>query len=383
MGFMPALPHPLTLEDQLLARNRGRLRRELWGQSLFVALAYAALALLGLLLWLRVDPVQLGRISTMVERHQVALAVLALLAGVAATHARLVADARRHFASSHAALPIWRDTQAARDRRLRTRLVLRAALGFALVPLLLALRNPAAAWAMAGALRWSLAAAFLAIVFAPGANVRAVLAQDTARRARPASLPRWLGWMQRPALPHLPQWWWQRSASLWLRGRAAASLAIGLLLAPTDAAAILVPISVLMLMALLNALDVAHRLGSEVESALAQRPPSPRVLSLALRPLHAMLSLAAATRLALLLQSLQAPAVLAVLVAAAVLLLSAIDLRLALLLRREPHRLTLVRTQVLLVLAATAGAMPLLLPLLAPALLIACEQRLRAESAHA
>ncbi len=383
MGSMPALPHPLTLEDQMLARNRGRLRRELWGQSLFVAVAYAALAMLGSLLWLRVDPAQLGRVSTMIERHQVALAVLALLAGVAATHARLVADARRHLASSHAALPIWRDMQAGRDRRLRARLMFGAWLGFAVAILLLALHDRGVAWRCAGALRWSLAAAFLAIVFAPGANVRAVLALDTARRARPASLPRWLARMQRPLLPHLPQWWWQRSASLWLRGRAAASLAIGLLLAPTDAAAILVPISVLMLMALLNALDVAHRLGSEVESALAQRPPSARVLLLALRPLHAALSLATAAFLALLLQLLQAPTALAMLVAAALLLLSAIDLRLALLLRREPHRLTLVRTQVLLVLAATAGAMPLLLPLLALALLIACERRLRAESAHA
>lgn len=383
MGFMPALPHPLTLEDQMLARNRSRVRRELWGQSLFVAAAHAALALLGLLLWLRVDPAQLQRATTMVTQHQVGMALLALLAGLAATHARLVADARRHLASSHAALPIWREMQSVRDRRLRARLILGTALGLALAIGLLALHDLGVAWSAAGALRWSLAAAFLAIVFAPGANAGTVLAHATARSARMASLPRWLGWMQRPALPHLPQWWWQRSASLWLRGRAATSLALGLLLAPTEATAILVPVTVLMLMALLNALDVAHRLGGEVESALAQRPPSPRLLSRALSPLHAALSLAIAAFLALLLQLLQAPALLAALVAAAVLLLSAIDLRLGLLLRREPRRLPLVRTQVLLVLAAVAAAMPPLLLPLAIVLLVACERRLRAESAHA
>lgn len=367
----------------MLARNRWRVRRELWEQSLFVAAAYAALALLGLLLWLRVDPAPLQRAAAMVAQHQVGVALLALLAGLAATRARLVADARRHLASSHAALPIWREMQAARDRRLRARLILGTALGLALAIGLLALHDPGVAWSAAGALRWSLAAAFLAIVFAPGANAGTVLAHASARSARMASLPRWLGWMQRPALPHLPQWWWQRSASLWLRGRAATSLALGLLLAPTEATAILVPVTVLMLMALLNALDVAHRLGGEVESALAQRPPAPRLLSRALSPLHAALSLATAMFLALLLQLLQAPALLAALVGAAVLLLSAIDLRLGLLLRREPRRLPLVRTQVLLVLAAVAAAMPLLLLPLAIVLLVACERRLRAESAHA
>jgi hypothetical protein len=380
---MPALPHPLTLEDQLLARNRGRARRELWGQSLFVAAAYASLALLGLLLWLRVDPAQLDAASTMIERHRVALTVLALVAGLALTHARLVADTRRHLASAHAALPIWRDMQAVRDRRLRTRLVQRAALGFALVPLLAAMRNPAAAWAMADALRWSLAAAFLAIVFAPGANARTVLALYAQRRARPASLPRWLAWMQHPLLPHLPQWWWQRSASLWLRGRAATTLAFGLLLAPTDAIAILLPFVLLMLMAVLNALDVAHRLAAEIESALAARPPTPKVLLRALWPLHATLSLAAAVLPALILFLLQAPGLLCAGVAIAILWWSALDLRLAVLLRRDARRIRIARTQVLLVLAALAGALPMLLPVTALALLVALERRLLAESAHA
>ena len=383
MGDMPALPRPLTLEDQMLPRNRGRLRRELWGQSLFVAGRMRRSRCSACCCRCAWTPRGCSPVAALVERRQVTLAVLAMVTGVAATHARLVADARRHLASSHAALPIWRDMQAARDRRIRSRLILSAALGFALALLLLALHDHAVAWATGDALRWSLAATFLAIVFAPGANARALLAHTAARSARMASLPRWLGWMQRPALPHLPQWWWQRSASLWLRGRAATSLALGLLLAPADAAAILVPISVLMLMALLNALDVAHRLGAEVETALAQRPPTPRLLSQALRPLHAALALAIAAFLALLLQLLQAPLLLVALVASGVLLLSAIDLRLALLLRRQVRRLTLVRTQVLLVFAAVASAMPLLLPVLMITLLVGCERRLRAESAHA
>ena len=100
MGDMPALPHPLTLEDQMLARNRGRLRRELWGQSLFVAGAYAAFAMLGLLLWLRVDAARLLWVAALVERHQVTLAVLAMVTGVAAT--------QRASSQTHAAISLHR-----------------------------------------------------------------------------------------------------------------------------------------------------------------------------------------------------------------------------------------------------------------------------------
>lgn len=380
---MPALPHPLTLEDQLLARNRGRARRELWAQSLFIVALYAALGGFALLSWLGVDTTRVLAVVAAVERHQGALALLALVAAVLATRARLRADARRHLASAHAALPIWRDLQLGRDRRLRTQLVLRLVLGFALAVTLIAVHDGSAAWAAADALRWSLVAAFLAIVLAPAADARRLVSEGAQPRARAATVPRWLSALARPALPHLPQWWWQRSASLWLRGRAATAVGIGLLLAPAEAAAIVLPIVLLMLMALLNALDVAHRLAADIESALAARPPMPKLLLQALWPLHATLTLVAAAFLALILLVLQASWPLCVLVAIAVMLLSALDLRLAVLLRRDARRIRIARTQVLLVLAALASALPMLLPLAALALLVALERRLRAESTHA
>jgi hypothetical protein len=154
-------------------------------------------------------------------------------------------------------------------------------------------------------------------------------------------------------------------------------------LAPTDAIAILLPFVLLMLMAVLNALDVAHRLAAEIESALAARPPTPKVLLRALWPLHATLSLAAAVLPALILFLLQAPGLLCAGVAIAILWWSALDLRLAVLLRRDARRIRIARTQVLLVLAALAGALPMLLPVTALALLVALERRLLAESAHA
>jgi hypothetical protein len=70
-------------------------------------------------------------------------------------------------------------------------------------------------------------------------------------------------------------------------------------------------------------------------------------------------------------------------VAIAILWWSALDLRLAVLLRRDARRIRIARTQVLLVLAALAGALPMLLPVTALALLVALERRLLAESAHA
>lgn len=380
---MSALPHPLTLEDRLLARNRGRARRELWAQSLFVAFLYAALGGFALLLWLGVDGARVQVMVLAAERHQVALSLVALVAAVLTTRARLRTDARRHLASAHAALPIWRDVQAGRDRRLRAQLVLRLALGFVLAVALVAVHDGAAAWAVADALRWSLVAAFLAIVLVPAADPRRLVSAGVQPRARAATVPRWLGGLARPALPHLPQWWWQRSASLWLRGRAATTLAVGLLLAPSDAAAILLPIVLLMLMAVLNALDVAHRLAAEVESALAARPPTPKVLLQALWPLHTTLSLAAAVLPALILLLLRAPGSLCAGVAIGVLLLSALDLRLAVLVRRDVRRLPIARTQVLLVLAALASALPMLLPAAALALLWTLARRLHAESMHA
>jgi hypothetical protein len=319
----------------------------------------------------------------MIERHPSALALAALIATAALMHRRLRTDARRHLASAHAALPVWREVQAARDRRLRLRLLLQWLAGYLLLPILLALHDPAAAWLAAAALRWSLAAAFLAVVFVPAPDPRRLDAAGAQPGARAAQLPRWLEALARPALPHLPQWWWQRSASLWLRGRAASALAVGLLLAPTDAIAILLPITLLMLMALVNALDVAHRLGADVEFVLAQRPPRLAALRAALRPLQATLALALACFLAILLALLQAPWTLALAVMLASLLLAALDARLALLLRRDIARLAIARGQVLLVLAALASSLPMLAPVAALALLAALERRLRAEAAHA
>ena len=63
MGTMPALTHPLTLEDRALSRNRWRQRRAAWGQSLFLGVVHAMLATLAVMLWLQLDPATLDALN--------------------------------------------------------------------------------------------------------------------------------------------------------------------------------------------------------------------------------------------------------------------------------------------------------------------------------
>ncbi|HRG17382.1 MAG TPA: hypothetical protein PLB00_15395, partial [Pseudomonadota bacterium] len=108
---MPALSHPLTLEDRSLAANRRRAWREAWAQSLFVGGSYAVFAMLAMAAWLRLDPDLLAPAADWIVAHATALALGALVAAAWTMRRRLGADARRHAQSSHAALPVWRDAQ--------------------------------------------------------------------------------------------------------------------------------------------------------------------------------------------------------------------------------------------------------------------------------
>lgn len=351
---MPALPHPLTLEERLLAENRWRARRAAIGESMFLGAGHAALLLLAVWAWLWLDAGVFAAMAAWVELQATSATLAVLVATAWAMRQRLARDARRHARSSQAALPIWRETQRRRDTRVRTRFALALTLGAAAAWALIALHDAQAATRIAAALRFALLAAWLAIVFVPAPP----LGPDRldAVSARLARVPRWIDRLAARDLPHLPQWWWQRAASTWMRGRAATALGAGLLLAPSEAVAIVVPLALLVLMALINALDVAHRLGGDAARLLAERPPGARRLWRSLWPLHlTLVAMLVALVLGVLhLVGVGAAALLAV--GAAIVLVAQIDFLLALVLRRRPQRLPIVRLQAGLVAIAVAGA---------------------------
>ncbi len=381
MGSMPALSHPLTLEDRSLAANRRRAWREAWAQSLFVGGSYAVFAMLAMAAWLRLDPDLLAPAADWIVAHATALALGALVAAAWTMRRRLGADARRHAQSSHAALPVWRDAQRQRDTRLRWQFAAGLVAAGGVLVGLFALHDASAALGVAGALRWSLLAAVLAIVFVP--PPRSAIAATTAASPRLAAAPRWIAALATHDLPHLPQWWWQRAGSSWMRGRAASALATGLLLAPSEAAAIVVPITLLLLALLINALDAAHRLAGDVARLLAARPAAPRRLWRNLWPLHALLTAALVLAVASLLHLLGAGLGFAMLVVVALMLAASVDLLLAVVLRDAPQRLGIARTQCLILAAALASAFaPLVLPG-AILLLAALARRVARDDAHA
>ena len=381
MGSMPALSHPLTLEDRSLAANRRRAWREAWAQSLFVGGSYAVFAMLAMAAWLRLDPDLLAPAADWIVAHATALALGALVAATWTIRRRLGADARRHAQSSHAALPVWRDAQRQRDTRLRWQFAAGLVAAGGVLVGLLALHDASAALGVAGALRWSLLAAVLAIVFVP--PPRSAIAATTAASPRLAAAPRWIAALATHDWPHLPQWWWQRAGSSWMRGRAASALATGLLLAPSEAAAIVVPITLLLLTLLINALDAAHRLAGDVARLLAARPAAPRRLWRNLWPLHALLTAALVLAVASLLHLLGAGLGFAMLVVVALMLAASVDLLLAVVLRDAPQRLGIARTQCLILAAALASAFaPLVLPG-AILLLAALARRVARDDAHA
>jgi hypothetical protein len=357
---MPALPHPLTLEERLLAENRWRARRAAIGESAFLGAGYAALSLLALWAWWRLDARAFAAMAAWVEVQATSLTLAALVVTAWAIRQRLAMDARRHAHSSQAALPIWRETQRRRDTRVRSRFALALTLGAVAAWALIALHDAQGATRIAAALRFALLAAWLAVVFVPAP--RPGPDRLHAASARLARVPRWIEWLAARDLPHLSQWWWQRAASAWMRGRAATALGAGLLLAPSEAAAVVVPLTLLALMALVNALDAAHRLAGEVLRLLAERPPGARRLWRNLWPLQLVLAAMAALLVLGVLHLLGAGVAVLLATAAAILLIAQIDFLLALVLRRRPERLPIVRLQTGLIAIAVAGAFaPLLL----------------------
>lgn len=378
---MPALPHPLTLEDRALAAHRWQARREARGQSLFLVAAYAVLAWLTLAAWLRHDAGWIASTLAWIHGHAVALAVAALVVSGWTMRRLMAADARRHARSSHAALPIWREMQRQRDTRLRWRFALQLSGALVCLAALVALQDVVAAWTMLDGLRWSWLAAVLALVFVPPPRRSSEgIGLDPPRLAR---APAWLHWLDTPALPHLPQWWWQRAGASWMRGRAASALAFGLLVAPSEAAAIVVPVTLLMLMALANGLDIAHRLAGDVSQLLAERPPHARRIWRCLLPLHLLLALSLVSLVLALMHALGLGPLALALLAAALCLTAQIDLLLALLLRQQAARLGLVRVQCAVVAAALASAFPPLLPVAAAGLWLWLMRRVWTEAAHA
>jgi hypothetical protein len=153
--------------------------------------------------------------------------------------------------------------------------------------------------------------------------------------------------------------------------------------APTEAAAIIVPITLLLLGALLNGLDVAHRLAGDVVRLLAARPPRATHIWRALLPLHALLASALAACAGILLLAIGVSVVLMLVLVGMWLIAASIDLLLAIRLRQAPQRLSLARTQLMLVTIAIASGFPMLLPALAIAVLWVLARQLRAEAAHA
>lgn len=371
---MPALPHPLTLEDRMLAGHRWRARRVALAQTLFSGFAAALLAALALVAWLNSNPRWLAPTLDWLDGHAAPLALAALGASAWAMRQRMAADARRHAASSAAALPIWREVQRQRDTRLRWRFALQWTAALALLVGLTALHAGYAVWPALDALRWSWLAALLAIVFVPAPRVRP---DDThVLPPRLARVPAWFAIFGSRALPNLPQWWWQRAGSTWMRGRAASALGVGLLLAPSEVAAMVVPLIALLLMALVNALDGAHRLAGAISQLLAERPPRPRQLWRSLLPLHgALASLLVALVLALC-QQLGFGTMALALIAATAFLVVQIDLLMALALRHRPARLVSARRQCALVAAALASAFPPLLLLAVAVLWVLLMQRI-------
>ncbi len=378
---MPALPHPLTLEDQMLAGHRWQARRALWPQTLFLAATYGVLAWVLVLLWWRVDAHWITAGAMWIRAHETLLALAAIGVAMVLARTRLRRDARRHAASAGAAMPVWRDMQRRRDTRTRMVLGLHAVASVTLVVGMVALHDPGAAWSSAASLRWSLLAALLTIVFMPAPAGRA--STQATRPPRLAQVPRWLASLGSTDLPHLPQWWWQRAGSAWMRGRAATAMATGLLLAPTEAIAILLPMSLLMLAALFNALDVAHRLAAEVASVLAARPPCARRLWRALWPLHLGLTGLLAFVSSVLLQLVRITPAVTLVIGVAVVITASIDFLLAIVLRHAPHRLGLARMQLAVLAAALASAMPPLLPLAASGLLVLLARRVWRGDVHA
>lgn len=380
---MPTLPHPLTLEDRALARNRWSVRRALWEQTLFIGAVYTALAVVALALWWRMDATWIAQIAALIRRHESALALIALVAGSASTRVALQRDARRHYASAYAALPIQHEMQQWRDRHVRARTIGRMFAAAAIGLALFALRDLAAALTAAASLRWSLIAAFLGMVLMPAPRWTSTLREGGSQRARAAHPPQWLASLSVTTLPYLPNWWWQRAGQTWMRGRAATMLAVGLLLAPSEVAAFLLPVTLLLIGALVNGLDVAHRLAGDAQYLLAARPPKATLLWRALWPLHVALTLALTGAFGVVLMALQLPALLVALVMVALMITASVDLLLAVVLRRTPARLTLARSQVVVITVAIASGLPILLPVFVVALAGMLVRNLRRDAAHA
>lgn len=378
---MSTLPHPLTLEDRMLARNRWQARRALWPQTSFIVAMYAALAAVVLLLWSRVDAHWIETGATWIRAHESMLAFAMIIAATMWVRAMLRRDALRHADSAHAAAPVWRDMQRRRDAHTRLGLAVRVVLAGVLWIGLIAVHDTIAAGRMAASLRWSVLAALLAIVFVPAPT--GIVSARTSQSPRLARVPRWLATLGTTDLPHLPQWWWQRAGAAWMRGRAGAWLAAGLLLAPTDAVAIVLPITLLVLGALIHALDAAHRLSEEIARLLATRPPSARRIWRALWPLHASLTIGLLLLTGLLLHALSIAVFWIAVIALMLAVIANIDLLLAIVLRNPPQRLGIARMQVLVAAIAVASAMPPLLPLCALGLLGVLLQRVWRDDAHA
>jgi hypothetical protein len=381
MGTMPALTHPLTLEDRALTRNRWRQRRVAWGQSLFLVVVHATLATLAVMSWLQLDPRKLVSAARWVDLHASVLALAALLGAAWAMRRQLVADARRHAGSSHAALPIWRDVQRHRDTRLRWRFALQLTTTMLVAAALVAVHDVATAGSALDGLRWSWLAAVLALVFVPAPSHRPGTAATSLPRI--ARVPNWIAVFASRTLPHLPQWWWQRAGTTWMRGRAASALAIGLLVAPSEAAALIVPVVLLMLMALINALDVAHRLAGEISMLLAERPPVTHRLWRDLMPLHTLLTMLLIAPVLALLHLLGLGVPVLLVVAVVIALAAQIDLLFALVLRHRPARIGVVRLQCIVVAAALASAFAPLLLLAAVMLWALLMRRVWRDGPHA
>ncbi len=160
-------------------------------------------------------------------------------------------------------------------------------------------------------------------------------------------------------------------------------LTIGLLLAPTEAIAVLVPLTLLMLGALISALDVAHRIAAQLSSALAARPPRAGTIWRALWPLHLAVTMAIVLFVVALLQLLQVASITTAAIGLAVILVASLDLLLAIECRRVPQRLGIARAQVVLIGAALASGLPPLVPLFVVALIWLLGSRVRKDAARA
>ncbi|MBK8286838.1 MAG: hypothetical protein IPK97_19325 [Ahniella sp.] len=274
--------HPHALLARQLARNRWRVRRILWPQTLVFT---GLLLVLGAFVLTIAGPHVASLLGALLPalQHSTGFVVLGLAGSTALYVRSSLRDQERQFRQGvFAALPV---TSSSRRAWLNRLAMARTAL--------LALVVSGAFWVAAisansSAPVWVLGALLLVAVLGGGLLGRLLVESahstdpDHGRAERlPASAWQYLSLRD---WPHVPAFCAQWARSRWMGGRAAAGLMVLLLIAPQEAAAILVPIVGMMAWSWVNRIDLAHRSACVLQDLLSVSAPSGRRFVAALLP---------------------------------------------------------------------------------------------------